>query len=144
MKTLKLLVEREHAVQCTGKETYTPGRMYADGIFFCHTCEDEDRCLEDGGEKVYGRTAIPKGTYRITLSFSHRFQKLLPEVHDVPGFSGVRIHGGNAAEDSLGCILIGQVRTSAGIAQCAATVQRLIGLLQAAEDRGDEVTLEIR
>lgn len=129
-----------------GRDAYTLGKLYIDNVYLCNTLEDEDRRLEEGGEKEYGKTAIPRGRYVVQLSFSHRFRKVLPEILDVPGFSGVRMHGGNGPDDTLGCILLGQVRTgnpALPIAQCAATVQRLIGLLQRAEDDGKTVILAI-
>lgn len=112
MRTLKLTLQR------VAKEpTYTIGKLYVEGKLFCDTVEDKVRSLidinkdgdfDDQGEgKVYGLTAIPEGTYRLTLSMSNRFKRLLPELHDVPGFSGVRIHSGNTAEDSHGCIIVG-------------------------------------
>lgn len=143
---MKLKLIREQTVHIPGAEAYTPGKLYADGLYFGFTCEDEDRELEKVGieRKEYGRTAIPRGTFPVEVSFSHRFAKLLPAVLDVPGFSGIRIHGGNSAADSLGCILLGKVRTATGIAQCADSVQRLIALITACEDRNEQVWLEIK
>ena len=89
----------------TGKTTI--GRMFVNGTFECYTLEDKDRYLEDGGEKVYGKTAIPRGTYEIELTMSNRFKKILPLLKNVPYFTGVRIHTGNFAEDTDGCILVG-------------------------------------
>ena len=77
---------------------YTLGRLFVDGKQYGYTCEDKDRQLEDSpGAKIAGQTAIPRGLYRLTLSFSNRFQKVMPLIKDVPGFDGVRIHGGNYA-----------------------------------------------
>lgn len=135
---------RETVIHNLAGENYTLGRMYLDNVFFCHTCEDEDRFLENHvTEKVYGRTAIPRGSYRAITSMSHHFGRILPEVLDVPGYAGIRIHGGNRAEDSLGCVLVGKVRTSSGIAQCADTVQRVINAIDDAEELGIETWLEI-
>lgn len=128
----------------TGGEGFTLGKLYLDGKFFSESCEDEDRRLEEGGVKVQTRTAIPRGKYKLVNSFSHHFQKVLPEVLDVPGFAGVRIHGGNRAEDSQGCILVGKVRTRDGIAQCAETVQRVIRTIDEATELGVEVLLEVK
>lgn len=141
-------IVREPVTRVAGAENYTQGRVYLDNVFFCHSCEDEDRFLERSLEdvserKIYGRTAVPRGKYRLITSMSHRFGKVLPEVLDTPGFSGIRMHGGNRAEDSLGCILVGRVRTSSGIAQCADTVQRIIQQIEDAADLGIETWLEI-
>lgn len=141
---MKFLLVRKPTVIVPGGESFTPGELYIDNLRTCFTCEDEDRHLESGGAKIYGRTAIPRGAYPLEVSYSHHFQRELPAVLDVPGYSGIRIHGGNRAEDSLGCILVGQVRTATGIAQCASTVQRLISLIKACEDIGEHVTLEVK
>ena len=143
---MKVTVIREPVIRPDKGEAFTPGRMYVNGLHFGYTCEDEDRHLETVGikEKVHGRTGIPRGAYPLEVSYSHHFQRELPAVLDVPGYSGIRIHGGNRAEDSLGCILVGQVRTATGIAQCASTVQRLISLIKACEDIGERVTLEVK
>lgn len=136
---------RDPVIRLSGAESFTPGQLYASGLRVGFTCEDEDRNLENGKEaKIYGRTAIPRGTYTLEVSYSHKFGKLLPAVLDVPGYSGIRIHGGNRAEDSLGCILVGQVRTSTGIAQCASTVQRIIAMITTCEERNEKVTLIIK
>ena len=119
------------------------GKFFVDKLFFGETLEDADRYLEAGGEKVDGDTAIPRGRYRVSLSMSRRFGRVMPEVHDVPGFSGVRIHGGNVEADTLGCPLLGQTRTSFGIANCKGVNDRLYVTLQAAEQRNEEVWLEV-
>lgn len=137
-------IVREPTINAAPRENYTLGRMYLDNVFFCHTCEDEDRFLENSvTEKVDGRTAIPRGRYRLITSFSNRFQRVLPAVLDVPGFTGVRIHGGNDAEDSHGCVLVGKVRTRDGIAQCSDMVKRVIDAIDDAEDLGIETWLEV-
>lgn len=122
---------------------FTLGTLKADGRHIGFTCEDKDRRLENEGEKVYGRTAIPRGTYKVILTFSHRFQRVMPEVLNVPEFEGIRIHGGNTAEDSLGCPLLGLQRTQTGVAKCKEVNQKLIDMIQDCEDRGEPVTLEV-
>lgn len=119
------------------------GKLFVDGKYLGETLEDVDRFLEDGGKKVQDDTAIPRGKYRVTTSFSQRFQKLMPEVHDVPGFSGVRIHGGNTESNTHGCPLLGQYRTADGIRDCAGVNLRLMNLLLAAESRDEEIWLEV-
>lgn len=92
---------------------FTMGELFINGKKFCNTLEDQvrdannDGDLNDPGEeKVYGKTAIPRGTYKVIVNLSNRFKKELPLLLNVPGFEGIRIHGGNKAEDSLGCILV--------------------------------------
>lgn len=93
------------------KTDYTVGRLYVNGTQLCNTMEDTDRRLFQGQPlseilkiKVKGQTAIPTGTYRIRVTESPKFKRPLIEVVDVPGFSGIRIHALNCAEESEGCI----------------------------------------
>lgn len=90
-----------------GTKNFTEGKLYVDGKFECFTIEDEDRKLESGGTKIYGQTAIPKGTYNITISKSNRFKRFLIEILKVDQFEGIRIHAGNSSKDTEGCIIVG-------------------------------------
>lgn len=145
MKPAQFVLVRGKSVPIPGKETFTPGELFYNGQHFCYVCEDEDRFLEDGlQEKTHGRTAIPRGRYRLEVSWSAHFGKRLPAILDVPQFDGIRLHGGNDAEDSLGCLLCGKVSTPTGVAQCAAVIQRLIDLLDSLEDNSTEAWLEIK
>ncbi len=119
------------------------GKLFVDKLFFGETLEDKDRYLEFDGDKVFGDTAIPRGRYRVTLSPSQRFGRVMPEIHDVPDFTGVRIHGGNTEADTHGCPLLGQTRISAGVANCKGVNDRLYVTLQAAEQRKEEVWITI-
>ena len=120
------------------------GQLYIDGIYFGETLEDEDRFLEsDPTAKVQDQTAIPRGRYLVTLSLSKRFGKVMPEVHDVPGFSGVRIHGGNTEANTSGCPLLGSVRVKDGISNCKGINERFIDLLSEALSRGEATFLEV-
>lgn len=73
-----------------------------------YTLEDTDRKMEDGEEKVPGKTAIPRGKYKIQLTMSNRFKRILPLLLDVPQFSSIRIHSGNTPANTEGCILVGK------------------------------------
>ena len=83
---------------------YTIGKLYIDGHYLCDTLEDTVRPV---GVKISGKTAIPAGTYKVKKTMSPRFKKVLPEILNVPGFTGVRIHAGNTAIDTDGCLLLG-------------------------------------
>ena len=122
----------------------TFGKWFVDGVYLAETLEDTDRHLEAGGVKVPGKTAIPRGRYRMRLSISARFRKVMPEIYPVPGFSGVRAHGGNTEANTEGCPLLGAVREATRISNCAGVNQRLINLMEAAEARGEEIWLDVR
>lgn len=88
----------------------TIGELLADGKFLCYTLEDEIREIPGvpvGNWKLKGITAIPAGRYRVTMEHSPRFGPNTLTINAVPGFVGVRIHGGNRHEDSEGCPLLG-------------------------------------
>ena len=96
---MKLVLKRfEYA------KTYTVGKLYINGTFYCYTLEDTVR---PKGEKIDGQTAIPTGTYPVIIDVSNRFKRRLPHVLNVPGFEGIRIHTGNSSADTQGCILLG-------------------------------------
>lgn len=100
-------------------EKSTIAEFYVNGILFCHTLEDKDRGLtqwmslqEIAAIKVPKQTAIPRGLYHCKMTFSNRFQKMMPEILNVPGFSGARQHAGNDADDTEGCPLFGDYNPS--------------------------------
>jgi hypothetical protein len=97
---MKLLLKRLHK---TDKSTI--GELSIDGKFEAYTLEDVER-----KDKIFGKTAIPKGTYDVIMTMSNRFKKMMPLLLNVPNFEGVRIHSGNKSEDTEGCILIGKTR----------------------------------
>ena len=78
-------------------ENSTTGKLFIENDFECFVLEDEDRKLEAGGKKVYGKTAIPRGRYKIELDWSPKYGRDMPHVLDVPHFDGIRIHTGNYA-----------------------------------------------
>src|SRR5690606_4267962 len=94
---------------------YTIGSLFINGNYFCDTLEDTDRDhnkdgdLNDPGEgKIYGRTAIPYGEYRVIVDKSPKFGRRLPRLLNVPHFDGILIHRGNTHHDTAGCILVGE------------------------------------
>lgn len=105
MKKLELKIKRYiyNDSETTGGEANNIGDFFIDGKFFCYSLEDQIRYSD---KKVYGKTAIPDGRYKVILNRSNRFKRIMPLLIDVPNFSGVRIHGGNTAENSHGCPLI--------------------------------------
>ncbi len=133
------------------KPTYTIGRLYVDGVQVCDTIEDTVR--EPGGPKIPGQTAIPYGRYDVTLAVqspkykshaAYRFcDGYLPRLLNVPHFEGILIHIGNTADDSAGCILVGENKQVGRVINSTATFRRLYALLRAAADRGEKIQIEI-
>ena len=116
---------------------FTIGELRVDGVFECWTLEDTVRA----GPKVDGETAIPAGTYKLTITASPRFKRYLPLVNDVPGFTGIRIHPGNTAADTHGCLLVGDTRLPGSIGQSRAAFDRLFKKLETALARGESVEI---
>ncbi len=119
---------------------YTIGKLSIDGHYFCDTLEDTVR---PAGVKIPGRTAIPAGKYQIEITESIRFNRLMPIIKDVPGFSGVRIHSGNTAEDTEGCILVGFNRVKGKVLDSRKTFQKLFKILIVAVRGGENLEIEI-
>ena len=143
---MRILLQR-HAL----KAGYTIGRMEINGRYFCDTLEDTDRGLRESmteaeiaALKVKGATAIPTGTYRIDMQTrSPRFGRVLPRLVSVKGYSGVLIHSGNTADDTEGCILVGENRERGKVLNSRATLESLLVFLRAAQAEGEEIELTI-
>lgn len=120
----------------------TIGELYVDGEHIADTLEDRVR---PEGEKVYGKTAIPEGTYEMVLSYSPRFKKILPEILNVPNFTGIRIHCGNSSADSSGCILVGtwDGEKEDWVSDSKVAFNKLMSLLQKATDNKEKITITI-
>lgn len=114
IKTNTMKIEIQRVVM---NDERTLGGMFINGQYICDTLEDVDRHLEDyinnpeEGKKVkiYGQTAIPRGTYNVSNYWWAKHKAYYPWVQDVPFFSGILIHAGNTEKDSLGCILVGSL-----------------------------------
>ena len=130
---MKIVVKREP------HDKFTFGEMAIDGQYECLTLEDPVRM----GPKIPGNTAIPAGTYKVTIDHSNRFNCLMPHILDVPGFEGIRIHAGNTPENTEVCILVGQLRGSNSILSSRAAFQPLFRKLLRAFDHKEPITLEI-
>lgn len=99
------------------KKGATYGKLYLGDVFLCHTLEDTIREVPNEPVekwKIQGATAIPAGTYTIVIDFSSRFRCLMPHLLGVSGFDGVRLHCGNTAAQTEGCVLVGSERVSVG------------------------------
>ena len=49
---------------------------------------------------------IPALIYRVTVTQSPKFRRLLPLLNQVPSRTGIRVHRGSQPEHSKGCILV--------------------------------------
>lgn len=116
----------------------TVGEMFVDGVHECFTCEDEIREV-----KIPHETAIPPGKYRVVLTHSKRFNKVLPELLNVPGYAGVRIHSGNTKEDTDGCILVGEEKTATAVLRSREAMLELMAMLSGVIDAGEQVWIEL-
>lgn len=120
----------------------TIGELLVNDKHLCDTLEDRVR---PEGEKVYGKTAIPEGTYEVKLTYSPRFKKMLPEILNVPNFSGIRIHSLNKAEESEGCIGVGEWngKDTNWISNSRKTFDKLFKLLETANKNKEKITITI-
>lgn len=124
-------------------QNYTEGVLYIDDQYFCDTLEDRVRNLPTE-QKIDGKTAIPAGTYNIEWTYSQKFRKPMPLVRNVPWFQGIRIHSGNSAEDTSGCILVGKKCNDGYLTQSRITYQKLaVKLSSAIAIRHESVKIQI-
>jgi hypothetical protein len=153
---MKLLLDRKWK-----KETYTIGAVYIDGVRFSESIEDKDRGLSDKmteleikNKKVYGKTAIPTGTYEVKLTYSAKFASKawgkkyggkVPQIMNVKGFSGIRIHPLNTAEQSLGCPGFGRNLEKGKILQATEYYYKLMdNYILPAIKREEKIIIEIK
>jgi len=117
------------------RKEFTPestiGELYWNNMFCCFTLEDTVRA-----QKIKHKTAIPQGRYEIVVNFSNRFKRLMPLLLSVPNFEGIRIHAGNTAEDTSGCILLGDSKAKNFIGQSRIAYNRFLRELQAELKKG--------
>lgn len=156
MSKLQLTLKRRY--KCSD---YTIGRMLVESVVASDTLEDKDRGLTSDMSlaaiklrKIFGKTAIPTGTYRVKLTYSAKFASrpwakkyggLVPEILDVKGFSGVRIHPGNDQYDTDGCPLVGENKEKGRVINSVAKYCELMdNYLMPAHKRNDEIWITIK
>lgn len=139
---------------------YTIGSLYVDGSYFCDTLEDTDRGIDSSmspaditKKKIYGKTAIPTGTYNVDMntisprfkdrSWAKTYNGKIPRLLVVPGFDGVLIHPGNTASDTLGCILVGRNTIVGRVTDSTATFHNLMKRLLEAKAKGESISITI-
>jgi len=128
----------------------TIGRLFIDDVFKCWTLEDIDRELttemspaEIWNKKVFGRTAIPRGSYKVIVNMSSKFKKIMPLLCDVPGFAGIRIHPGNNATHTEGCILPGISHGLNEIYNSRQAFNLIFPMIEHAHTVGEPITIEV-
>ena len=153
---MKLLLDRIYK-----GPNYTIGKLYINGVYECDTLEDVDRGLtsqmsldEIKYKKIYGNTAIPTGTYIVNMNtvspkFKDRawakpYNGILPRLEKVLGYEGVLIHVGNKAEDTLGCILVGENKIKGQVINSTATFHELMTVLLKAYKANEVIELTIK
>ena len=129
---------------------YSIGILYVNGKRICETLEDEDRGLTQDmsvdeilRQKVKGATAIPTGQYQVLWTYSPRFKKMMPLIDGVPGYSGIRIHSGNRAKDTDGCILCGRNTEIGTVTNSRYWTNKVAAMIETACKRKEEVTFTI-
>ena len=111
-----------------------------------HLCDILEDRVRSEGEKVYGKTAIPEGTYEVKLTHSPRFKKILPEILNVPSFSGIRIHTGNSSKDTEGCIIVGtwDGEKEDWVGSSKIAFDKLMSLLEEATNNKEKITITVK
>lgn len=110
------------------KDTYTIGKLYLNDVYVCDTLEDHVRDFSVSDLKVWGQTAIPTGTFKVTKEIHKKFGNCF-RVHNVPYFEGIMIHSGNTAEDTHGCILVGFNKIVSKVIDSKKALEKLFSLI---------------
>ena len=146
------------------KDKYTIGHMYIDGKFVCDTLEDKVRDLNkngkfDNGEiKIPNETAIPYGTYNVTMNiqslkysnyakypYVKKYNAFMPRLQNVPSFVGILIHAGNTADHTSGCILVGENKIKGQVVNSQKIWTNLMDkYFWPAKLSGEKITIEMK
>lgn len=157
---MELVVDRKWK-----KQSYTISNLTIDGKWFCNVLEDKDRNLDSSMSiakirelKKPSITAIPRGTYEITLDVispkycNNSFYKQVcngkvPRLLNVKGFEGILIHVGegyNGQTLTSGCLLVGKNTIKGGLTDSRNTFKNLYKLLKDAKNRGEKIFIHIK
>lgn len=125
-------------------EHYTEGELFQGEKKLCDTLEDKVRVIRNQQDKVIGYTAIPEGKYNVAWTYSPKFHRNMPLIEQVPWFSGIRIHAGNTAEDTSGCILVGQKDGEGRLTMSKVTAERIFLLISSTIMRKEKVSIIVQ
>ena len=142
------------------KADYTIGNFYVNGEKLCNTLEDTDRGLVSSmptgiiqSKKVKGKTAIPKGTYKVILTYSQKFKgrawikkwgNRTPELLGVKGFTAIRIHPGTDSSSTDGCVLAGDNTIKGKLTNSQKRFNELMEIIVSRIDAGEECFIIIK
>lgn len=129
-------------VRIANRPTYCIGKLYIDGVYQCDVIEDTDRGLDDKmkeseilNKKIKGQTAIPTGVYPVVITYSPKYKKPMPLIDKVKGYSGIRIHSGNTAKDTEGCLIVGKNKEVGKVLESRKTYNALFKILTETKER---------
>lgn len=132
------------------RPTYTIGKLFIDGKYFCDTIEDVNRDLNHDGDltdsnegKIYAQTCIPFGTYTVIVNRSPKMKRDLPRLLNVPHFDGILIHRGTSEKSSAGCIIVGENKVVGKVINSVKYEDALVAILKHAQNQNEKITITI-
>lgn len=126
-------------VRDTFTDKSTTGKLFVDDVFECYVLEDVVRT----GPKIYGKTAIPEGVYKVTIDYSPKYDRPMIHILSVPGYDGIRMHSGNVAEDTEGCLLTGRIRRSNWVGESKLALVPVFQKINAAISAHEKIIIEV-
>jgi len=138
-------------------DRYCISHIYIDGSYVCDGIEDTDRMLDDTmtveyikSKKVYGKTAIPIGTYEMTIDIvSPKFKQKpyyknfcngkLPRLHNVKGFLGILWHRGMDENSTAGCMILGYNKVKGKVINSQEAFEKVYHKLDIANRIGEKI-----
>ena len=134
---------RTSTLRSTRRGAFKAKRRKNPHTYICDTLEPTWRDYKHGARKIKGISAIPEGRYAVVITWSPRMKQWLPLLLGVPMFSGIRIHAGNTAADTAGCILVGENLKKGMVLNSRIWLKRLKEKIVEAKARGEGVWITI-
>lgn len=121
--------------------TTTVGLLTCQGTRICRTLEDKVR---PKGVFVPRETAIEEGTYEVVVTMSPRMKRKTALLKLVPhqGEGMIRLHRGETASDSYGCVMLGMTAKDWQLDGCAEAEVKVTALVEQMLKKG-KVYLQI-